>query len=67
MFMKKNSSRVQDPIQPAQIGGKQHVIGKTYIPAKLDINDNVREEQITNNVINNISFVTIQDKYFNFF
>ena len=50
LFMKEHSRGVKDPIESAQIRGKQHVIGNTFVPTKLDINDNVKEEQKANNV-----------------
>ena len=48
--MDKHSRVVEDSIQSVQIRGKQHVIGNTFVPTKLDINENVSEEQKSNNV-----------------
>lgn len=48
--MDKHSRAVEDSVQSVQIRGKQHVIGNTFVPTKLDINENVSEEQKSNNV-----------------
>lgn len=48
--MDKHSRVVEDSVQSVQIRGKQHVIGNTFVPTKLDINENVSEEQKSNNV-----------------
>ena len=48
--MDKHSRVVEDSVQSVQIRGKQHVIGNTFVSTKLDINENVSEEQKSNNV-----------------
>ena len=48
--MDKHSRVIEDSVQTVQIRGKQHVIGNTFVSARLDINENVREKQKSNNV-----------------
>lgn len=48
--MDKHSRVVENSVQSVQIRGKQHVIGSTFVSTKLDINENISEEQKSNNV-----------------
>lgn len=48
MFLKDQTNEKNSPVELAEIRGKQHVIGNTYnVPKALDINDNVKDRQKT--------------------